>query len=108
MDCAASFWRNSSALPRGATVGAAPSVTGLADAMGIFYNLTGDVACFDPMTQPPWAAVRPLCGLMLQGAAEPASPHRHRSYGTRPQETVALGRTVGSLHVTEAAECTDL
>jgi len=42
-----------------------PSLSGLADAMGVFYNLTGDVGCFDPTLQPPWAAIQSLCGFMM-------------------------------------------
>lgn len=40
------------------------SMRGLSDAMAIFYNLTGEVRCFDPATQPRWAAIQPLCGFM--------------------------------------------
>jgi len=33
---------------------------GLKSAMDIYYNLTGAVPCYDPSTQPPWAAIGDL------------------------------------------------
>ena len=62
--CAALTAHGGSATAHGGAA-APPSMGALADAMGIFYNLTGSVRCFDPATQPPWAAVRPLCGFMM-------------------------------------------
>ena len=62
----------------GAMVAGTPSLSGLAEAMGVFYNLTGDVPCYEPTRQPPWAAIQPLCGFMMcreQPLLTPDSSH---------------------------------